>query len=61
MPEFETRGRYSNSESSLHTKIGNMFWGTDGYPGLDDIIKFYTHEVAINRNCFISGYFFCLL
>jgi len=29
--EFETRGRYSNSESSLETRIGNIFYGTDGY------------------------------
>jgi len=29
--EFETRGRYSNGESSLDTRIGNMFYGTDGY------------------------------
>ena len=31
MLEFETRGRYSNSESSLETKIGNIFYGSDGY------------------------------
>ncbi|MEZ5103538.1 MAG: Gfo/Idh/MocA family oxidoreductase [Draconibacterium sp.] len=29
--EFETRGRYTNGESSLDIKIGNMFYGTDGY------------------------------
>lgn len=29
--EFETRGRYTNSESSLNIKIGNTFYGTDGY------------------------------
>jgi predicted dehydrogenase len=29
--EFETRGRYSNSESSLETRIGNIFYGTEGY------------------------------
>jgi predicted dehydrogenase len=29
--EFETRGRYSNAESSLNTKIGNIFYGTEGY------------------------------
>jgi len=29
--EFETRGRYSNHESSLGIRIGNMFYGTDGY------------------------------
>lgn len=29
--EFETRGRYTNAESSLGIKIGNMFFGTEGY------------------------------
>ncbi len=29
--EFETRGRYTHGESSLDIKIGNMFYGTDGY------------------------------
>ena len=29
--EFETRGRYTNSESSLDIRIGNMFYGTEGY------------------------------
>ncbi len=31
MLEFETRGRYSNGESSLDIKVGNMFYGTEGY------------------------------
>ncbi|MCD6566859.1 MAG: Gfo/Idh/MocA family oxidoreductase [Bacteroidales bacterium] len=31
MLEFETRGRYSNDESSLGIRIGNMFYGTEGY------------------------------
>ena len=31
MLEFETRGRYSNYESSLGIRIGNMFYGTEGY------------------------------
>jgi len=35
MLEFETRGRYSNAESSLETRIGNMFYGTEGYLELD--------------------------
>ena len=35
MLEFETRGRFSNSESSLTTKIGNIFYGTEGYLELD--------------------------
>lgn len=29
--EFETRGRFTNGESSLGIKIGNMFFGTEGY------------------------------
>lgn len=29
--EFETRGRTSNGESSLDTRVGNIFYGTDGY------------------------------
>lgn len=35
MLEFETRGRYSNAESSLNIKIGNIFYGTDGYLEID--------------------------
>lgn len=35
MLEFETRGRYSNGESSLDIRIGNMFYGTDGYLELE--------------------------
>ncbi len=33
--EFETRGRYTNDESSLGIRIGNTFYGTDGYLELD--------------------------
>ncbi len=33
--EFETRGRYTNGESSLGIKIGNIFYGTEGYLELD--------------------------
>ncbi len=33
--EFETRGRYTNSESSLDIRIGNIFYGTEGYLELD--------------------------
>src|SRR5450759_3122422 len=29
--EFETRGRYSNSESSVGISVGNIFYGTEGY------------------------------
>jgi predicted dehydrogenase len=31
MIEFETRGRYSNDESSIGIRIGNIFYGTEGY------------------------------
>ncbi|NND08645.1 MAG: Gfo/Idh/MocA family oxidoreductase [Saprospiraceae bacterium] len=33
--EFETRGRYSNAESSLSTRIGNVFYGAEGYLEID--------------------------
>ncbi len=33
--EFETRGRYTNSESGLGIMIGNVFYGTNGYLELD--------------------------
>ncbi|RAJ13765.1 Gfo/Idh/MocA family protein [Arenibacter echinorum] len=29
--EFETRGRYTNHEANLGVKIGNMFYGTEGW------------------------------
>ena len=29
--EFETRGRFTNAEAGLGIKIGNTFYGTDGY------------------------------
>lgn len=29
--EFETRGRETNGESSLNIKVGNIFFGTEGY------------------------------
>jgi predicted dehydrogenase len=29
--EFETRGRFTNGESSLDIRIGNTFYGTEGY------------------------------
>ena len=31
MLEFETRGRYTNAESSVDISIGNEFYGTEGY------------------------------
>ena len=31
MLEFETRGRYTNSESSIGVTVGNIFLGTEGY------------------------------
>ncbi|MDP4223944.1 MAG: Gfo/Idh/MocA family oxidoreductase [Bacteroidota bacterium] len=33
--EFETRGRYTNDESSLGIRIGNIFYGTEGYVEID--------------------------
>ena len=33
--EFETRGRYSNDEGSVNIRIGNIFYGTEGYLELD--------------------------
>lgn len=33
--EFETRGRYSNREGDLGIKIGNLFYGTEGYLEID--------------------------
>ncbi|MET0241955.1 MAG: Gfo/Idh/MocA family oxidoreductase [Flavitalea sp.] len=33
--EFETRGRYTNAESGIGIRIGNVFYGTDGYLELD--------------------------
>ena len=29
--EFETRGRYTNSEANTNVKIGNMFYGSEGW------------------------------
>jgi len=29
--EFETRGRYTNAEAPAGVKIGNLFYGTDGW------------------------------
>jgi predicted dehydrogenase len=31
MIEFETRGRYTNDESSVGIRVGNIFYGTEGY------------------------------
>lgn len=33
--EFETRGRFTNDESSLGIRIGNLFYGTEGYVEID--------------------------
>jgi len=33
--EFETRGRYTHAEASLNIRIGNMFYGTEGYVEID--------------------------
>ncbi|MCG6191010.1 Gfo/Idh/MocA family protein [Maribellus maritimus] len=35
MLEFETRGRYSNEESNLGIRIGNIFYGTEGWLEID--------------------------
>jgi len=34
--EFETRGRYTNMESSSEISVGNIFYGTDGYLEIKD-------------------------
>ncbi len=34
--EFETRGRYTNAESGLDIRIGNIFYGTEGYLELNE-------------------------
>jgi predicted dehydrogenase len=34
--EFETRGRYTNGESSADISIGNIFYGTEGYLEIKD-------------------------
>jgi predicted dehydrogenase len=33
--EFETRGRYTNAEAGLGIRIGNTFYGTEGYLEID--------------------------
>ena len=33
--EFETRGRFSNAESGLNIRVGNIFYGSDGYMEID--------------------------
>ncbi|MCU0362255.1 MAG: Gfo/Idh/MocA family oxidoreductase [Bacteroidales bacterium] len=33
--EFETRGRYTNAEGGLGIRIGNLFYGTEGYMEID--------------------------
>jgi predicted dehydrogenase len=34
--EFETRGRYTNTESGSEISVGNIFYGTDGYLEIKD-------------------------
>jgi len=34
--EFETRGRYTHAEAGLGIRIGNMFYGTEGYLEIDE-------------------------
>jgi predicted dehydrogenase len=36
MIEFETRGRYTNSESDINIGVGNVFYGTEGYLEVKD-------------------------
>jgi predicted dehydrogenase len=36
MLEFETRGRYTNMESSSNITVGNIFYGTDGFLEIKD-------------------------
>ncbi len=62
--EFETRGRYSNGESSLDVRVGNIFYGTEGYLELNgDTWKafrerekepFAGSEIEVTRNVDIS-------
>ena len=35
MLEFETRGRFTNAEGGLEVRIGNLFYGSDGYLEID--------------------------
>lgn len=45
MLEFETRGRPSNAESALGIRVGNVFYGTDGYLELNgNIWKAYRNR-----------------
>lgn len=47
MLEFETRGRYSNGESSLDIRVGNIFYGTEGYLELNGSTwKAFRHREA---------------
>jgi len=46
--EFETRGRYSNTESGLGIKIGNIFYGSDGYLEIEgDTWKAYRKQEKV--------------
>jgi predicted dehydrogenase len=36
--EFETRGRHSNAESGLEIRVGNLFYGTEGYVEINNNI-----------------------
>jgi predicted dehydrogenase len=43
--EFETRGRYTNAEAGLGIRIGNIFYGTEGYLEIDGSTwKAYRHR-----------------
>jgi hypothetical protein len=63
MLEFETRGRYTNSESSVDVRIGNIFYGTEGYLELygesaapEEALEIneYTETLEITRKNFLD-------
>ena len=47
--EFETRGRFTNAEASLDVRIGNIFYGTEGYLEIDgDRWRAYRHREDVH-------------
>jgi predicted dehydrogenase len=47
--EFETRGRYTNAEASLEVRIGNIFYGTEGYLEIDgDRWRAFRHRETVH-------------
>ncbi len=55
--EFETRGRASNREGSLNTRVGNIFYGTKGFMELDksDWKAYYENETEPFAGSAIHG------